>query len=358
MTLILSNDDVEKLLSMEECIAALETAYLDLADGRGVTRQRSDCITPTTYGEDAIYGLKSMDGVVPSLGVGAVRINSDIVTNPMVGNSRRRVKVPAAPGNRYVGLVLLFSTHTGEPLAIFPDGVMQHIRVGAANGLGIKYMARENARTLGILGSGWQAQTQLAAACAVRSIETIRCFSPNRENREAFSAQMTETLQVPVVPVEHPEDAVSSVDIVMCGTNSIAPVYFKNSIQPGVHLSSIKKPEIEPDAIRAADRVAVHTHDTAPIIVVAEGAAFQEDAKDLAWNSAQNLDFNSFPTLPDLIAGRAVGREKESEVTCFLNNLGLGFQFAAAGSVVYKKAMEQGVGREFPTDWFTETVHP
>ena len=171
MTLILSNDDVEQLLSMDECIAVLEKAYLELADGRGVTRQRSDCITPTSYGEDAVYGLKSMDGVVPSLGVGAVRINSDIVTNPMVGNTRSRVKVPAAPGGRYVGLVLLFSTHTGEPLAIFPDGVLQHIRVGATNGLGVKYMARENARTLGILGSGWQAETQLAAACAVRAIE-------------------------------------------------------------------------------------------------------------------------------------------------------------------------------------------
>jgi ornithine cyclodeaminase/alanine dehydrogenase-like protein (mu-crystallin family) len=299
-----------------------------------------------------------MDGVVPSLGVGAVRINSDIVTNPLVGNTRRRVKVPAAPGARYVGLVLLFSTHTGEPLAIFPDGILQRIRVGAANGLGVKYMARENARALGILGSGFQAETQLLAACAVRPIETIRCFSPNRENRESFSARMTETLQIPVVPVEQPEDALSGIDIAMCATNSIAPILFKNTIRPGMHLSSIKKPEIEPDAIRAADRVAVHTHDTTPILVVAKGADFKEDAKNLAWNAAQNLDFSKFPTLPDLIAGHATGRGSDEEVTCFLNNLGLGFQFAAAGSVVYKKAVEQGVGREFPTDWFTETVHP
>ncbi len=150
----------------------------------------------------------------------------------------------------------------------------------------------------------------------------------------------------------------SGVDIVMCGTNSIAPILFKNTIRPGMHLSSIKKPEIDPDAVRAADRVAVHTHDTTPILVVAKGVDFKEDAKDLAWNAAKNLDFSKFPTLPDLIAGYAIGRGSETEVTCFLNNLGLGFQFAAAGSVVYKKAVEQGVGREFPTDWFTETVHP
>ena len=97
-----------------------------------------------------------------------------------------REKVPAAPGNRWVGLVLLFSVDNGEPLAIMPDGVMQRMRVGATNGLGIKYLARKNAETVGILGSGWQAGSQLMAACAVRDIKQIRCFSPTRENRESI----------------------------------------------------------------------------------------------------------------------------------------------------------------------------
>ena len=109
MTLILSNDDVAKLLTVSECIDALEEAYVELAEGRGVSRTRSDCLTPTKR-PDALYGLKSMDGVVPKFGVGAVRINSDIVTWPMRGNNLRREKVPAAPGNRWVGLVLLFSS--------------------------------------------------------------------------------------------------------------------------------------------------------------------------------------------------------------------------------------------------------
>ena len=114
MTLILSNDDVEKLLSMPDCIEALETAYRDLADGRGVSRQRSDCITPTTWSEDAIYGLKSMDGVVPVLGVGAIRINSDIVTNPLVGNTRRREYV-AERHREKSPAVRHYASRTGEP---------------------------------------------------------------------------------------------------------------------------------------------------------------------------------------------------------------------------------------------------
>jgi ornithine cyclodeaminase/alanine dehydrogenase-like protein (mu-crystallin family) len=358
MTLILSNDDVERLLSMPDCIAALEEAYVEMAAGRGITRTRSDCIAPTSYSDDAVYGLKSMDGIVPKFGMGAIRINSDIVTNPMVGNAQRRVKVPAAPNDRYVGLVLLFSTDNGEPLAIFPDGVLQHIRVGATNGLGVKYMARENAETIGLLGSGWQAETQLTAACSVRNIKDIRCFSPNKDNRESFSKRMSEVLEIPVTAVDHAEDAMRGVDLAMCGTNSIDPIFFADWIEPGMHLSSIKKPEIDVAAVQAADRVAVHTHDTEPIIVVSKAARNYEENEQKSWEAGKELDFSSFPTLPELINGDVKGRENDQEVTCFLNNLGMGYQFAAAGSVIYRRAKEEGAGNDLPTDWFTETVHP
>src|SRR5258705_10125957 len=212
MTLILSNADVEKLLSMRECMDAMEIAYEELAEGRGISRLRSDSFAPTTR-KDALYSLKSMDGICPKLGVGAVRINSDIITWPEDGKSARRVKVPAAPNQRYVGLVLLFSVENGEPLAIMPDGVMQRIRVGAANGLGVKYLARKDAKTVGILGSGWQAGTQLIAVTAVRDIDTVRCFSPTRANREAFCKEMSATLGVEGVPVGSPEAAVKGAAI-------------------------------------------------------------------------------------------------------------------------------------------------
>ena len=154
---------------------------------------------PHPYAPDVVYGLKSMDGVVPALGVGAIRINSDIVTNPKIGNTQRRMKVPAAPNDRDVGLVLLFSTANGEPLAIFPDGVLQHMRVGATNGLGVKYMSRKNARS-GLLGSGWQAETQLTAACSVRDIKEVRVFSPNKENRENFAERMSDVVGIDISP--------------------------------------------------------------------------------------------------------------------------------------------------------------
>src|SRR5882672_11627559 len=234
MTLILSNADVEKLLTMPECIDVLEEAYVELAEGRGVNRTRSDCITPTTN-PDAVYGLKSMDGVIPKLGIGAIRINSDIVTFPKKGNNIVRHKVPAAPNARYTGLVLLFSSENGEPLAIFPDGVMQRMRVGAANGLGIKHLARKDARTVAILGSGWQAGAQLMAARAVRKIASVRCFSPTKDRREAFATEMSTLLGIEVTAVDQPETAIAGSDIAMCASNSLDPIFFERWIEPGMH---------------------------------------------------------------------------------------------------------------------------
>jgi ornithine cyclodeaminase/alanine dehydrogenase-like protein (mu-crystallin family) len=356
MTLILSNDDVEKVLTMPECLAALEDAYAELATGRGLSRTRSDCLVPTGQG-DAHYSLKSMDGVIPKLGIAAVRINSDIITMPKVGDKVRRVKVPAAPNDTYVGLVLLFSVANGEPLAILPDGIMQRFRVGATSGLGVKYLSRKNAKTLGIIGSGGQAGTQLRAVCAVRDIEMIRCFSPNRERREAFCKEMSANLKVEVRPVETPEAAVKGVDVALCATSTEEAIFFKEWMEPGMHVGAIRKPEIDMDAIRKADRVAIHTRDVRPIMEVSTELA-EKPAGDRGAVKETDVDITKFPTIAEIIAGKAPGRQSDSEITAFMNNLGLGYQFAAAGSVVYRKAKEQKVGQELPTAWFTETIRP
>jgi alanine dehydrogenase len=357
MTLILSNADVEKLLTMRECIDVLEDAYVELSEGRAVNRRRSDCLVPAADGE-AVYSLKSMDSVIPKLGMGAVRIDSDIVTWPREGGNMRRVKVPAAPNGRYVGLVLLFSSMNGEPLAILPDGVMQRIRVGATNGLGIKYLAREDASRVGILGSGWQAGAQLMAACAVRRIKSIRCFSPNPTHCESFAREMSTTLGVEVDPVARPQDAVADADIALCATNSIDNIFFARWVQPGMHLSSIKLPEIEAAAIRRADRLVIHSRDDKPLQAATRDLPVAETASKQGWNLGEGIDFGRTATIADVIAGKVEGRQADHEVTCFLNNLGLGYQFAAAGAVVYRKAREAGLGHELPTDWFTQDVHP
>lgn len=361
MTLILSNDDVDAMLAMPACIAILEETYRELDRGEGISRVRSDCLAPTAR-DDAVYGLKSMDGVVPSLEVGAVRINSDIITWPRTGGQRRRVKIPAAPNDRYVGLILLFSTATGAPLAILPDGVVQRMRVGATNGLGIKYMARGDARTIGILGSGWQAGAQLMAAASVRDIREIRCFSPNADHRAAFAVEMTGLLGIAVEAVDSPEAALDGADVALCATNANAQIFGPEWVRPGLHISSIKHVEIDAAAVALADRTVTHIKDASPIHNVARGMeemdALPSRYTAKGWADIDHLDFTKMPVLTDLIAGRVTGRESAHEVTCFINNFGLGYQFAAVGWLAYDKAKAAGLGHELPTDWFTETVHP
>ncbi len=90
----------------------------------------------------------------------------------------------------------------------------------------------------------------------------------------------------------------------------------------------------------------------------AAGVTVPEAGEGKGWSLGADLDFASLPELKDLVAGSVPGRQSAAEVTCFLNNIGMGFQFAAAGAAVYRKAKERGAGQELPTEWFTEDVHP
>ena len=279
MTLILSNDDVAKLLTMPDCIAVLEEAYVELAEGRGVSRTRSDCFTPTSR-EDALYSLKSMDGVIPKLGVGAVRINSDIVTWPKKGNNLRREKVPAAPGNRYVGLVLLFSTENGEPLAIFPgrrDAAHPRRRSQRARQSNI-WRAKTPRRSASSVPAGRPARSSWRLARSGTSRRSA-ASAPMPRIAHAFSRQMSDTLGIEVIPVGAAGGGHQGADIVMCATNTVDPIFFEHWIEPGMHLSSIKRPEIEPKAVKRADRVVIHVNDAKPIHVLTKDLVVPEKAE-------------------------------------------------------------------------------
>ena len=144
----------------------------------------------------------------------------------------------------------------------------------------------------------------------------------------------------------------------MCASNAIDNIYFERWLEPGIHLSSIKRPEIEIAALKKCDRVLTHSHEATPLHFTTKGLEVVEKTEGKGWKVAEEFDFAKMPTLPEMLAGRYQGRTNDREITCFMNNLGMGYQFAAAGSVVYRKAVEQKVGRDFPTDWFTQDVHP
>lgn len=354
MTLLLSNDEVEDLLTMPACLAAMEEAYRDLGQGLGINGVRSEMLAPTER-DDGLYALLTMGAVIPKFKVGAVRINSDILSWPRTDSGLRRVKVPA-PDGRYCGLVMMFSTTTGEPLAIFPDGVVQRMRVGAVSGLAAKYLARDDASTVGLIGTGWQAGAQAMAICAVRPIKRIVCYSTNAERCRAFADEMSKQLGVEMVPASSAREAVRGVDVVMSATNSMQPILMADWIEPGMHVTSLKRLEMHPDVVKRATVAFTHVQDAQSYTVRAVGAdlARDTDAQRDRLNEATGLA--TMPTLTDLLLQKAPGRQSPQDVTLFLNYAGLGYQFAATGYAVIEQARKRGIGRDIPTDWFTGAV--
>ena len=355
--LVLSNEDVDQLLSMPECIGVLEEMYRDYANGQALLVPRIDNLSPATE-PGAYYGFKQMGGAWPRRRVQALRINSDIITHPVIAGKPRRVKEPKANG-RWVGLVFLFSSETGALLAIFPDGAMQRLRVGAANGIALQHLARDDARTLAIIGSGWQAGGQLMAALSCRPFERVRVFSPRAQSRDAFVAE-AKALH-PALRIESVDSAdkcVEGADVIMASTSSMVRVLEPAWLKPGVHVSCIKAQEVDQELLDGCSQVVVH--------VTAQPKQYDNvmpgtpnlDPKQGGWWNAPGNRFGEYPDLAKLVAGTAPGRTSRTDVTCFVNNVGIGLQFAAAGALVLDKAKAAGLGHELPDDWFSETVHP
>jgi ornithine cyclodeaminase/alanine dehydrogenase-like protein (mu-crystallin family) len=357
LTLLLSNEEVDGLLQMPDCIDAMEHAFRAFGDGRTGNAGRCEILT-TTDRDDALYSLMNMNGAIPDLGVAAVRINSDILTWPASEQGLKRVKVPSAPHARYVGLVLLFSTSTGEPLAIYPDGVVQRMRTGATSGLAAKYLARKDARIAALLGTGWQAGSQAMAICAARPIAQIRCYSPREDGRRSFAREMSARLGIEVAPAASARAAVRGADVVLCATNSMQPMFPPDWLEPGMHVSSLKRLELDPSVARAADLVVTHSRnaDAPAQIIRAEGAELARDTDRQKAALASAIDEDAMPTLSDIVLGRAAGRRRDRDITLFLNYTGMGYQFAATGALIYRRAVERGIGRVLDTDWFTSAV--
>ena len=351
--LILSNDDAEKLLTMGDCIAALERVYRDIAEGRAANATRTDAVT-TTSRANTVYSLKMMGGVVQSTGIGVVRINSDILSFA----NKRQVKLPLAPGNRYTGLVLLFSIETGEPLAIFPDGILQRMRVGATSALAARYLARKDATTVAVIGAGWQAGGHVMAIAALRELDgskldEIRVYSPTRDKREAFCREMGESVGVKLRAVATPEEAVRGAGIVLCATNASQNVFVNRWVEPGMHVGTIRGPELEPAVVLNADIAALNDRVVHESVSKTAGVVLPKNR-----HAIEGFDVAAAPTLAELVAGMAQGRQSAEQKTVFVNLPGLGLQFAAVGEALYRKARAAGHGHELPTEWFTEDVVP
>jgi alanine dehydrogenase len=358
--IILTNDQISELLDMSECVTALETAYRDLGLGDAVDSPRQDMLVSNRR-EGAVHSFKTMSGSWPRAGIAALRLNSDIVTWPEVNGARRRVKVPVSdPGGRYNGSVLLFSTDTGQLLCMFSDGVMQKTRVGGSSGVAAKYLSRADAKTMGLLGTGWQAEAQLEAMCSVRPLTLVKVFSPHAENRRRFADRFNATLDCEIRAVDDPAEAADGVDILVSATNSMRPTILPAWLRPGLHMTSVRGSEIPAEVLKNVDRLVVNTNQ--PVAAYPARGWPSEVPEftngDYGRPDIGMIDYSTVPELKDVVAGKVQARHAATEISCFHNYKGLGLQFAAIGSIVYKKAVARGIGLRVDDSYFTQTVHP
>jgi alanine dehydrogenase len=353
MTLILNNDDVRKALSVNECLEVMEESYREQAHSRAVNRPTCHSYLAHSL-PNSTYSFKSVDGGVGKLGVLALRVTSDIVQEQEIHGSVRLEKVPLAGNGMFVGLVQLFSTKTGELLAIMPDGLIQQTRVGVTSALAMKIMARTNSEVLGLIGSGGQAKSHYRFMTAVMRIKKVKVFSPNPAHRKSFVEEMAKETGVPGEPVDSAEEAVNGCDVICSATNSSRPVVEPDWLKPGVHYNSIREFETDFRVLEKSDVIAIHTqfggifHYQPPGVIDDMPGVRRE----------QPRDWSKFPEISDLIAGTAPGRTSDRQITFFLNNIGTGVQFAAMGYCAYSVAKEKGLGREIPSEWFMQDIKP
>lgn len=361
--LLLGNDDIANVLDMETTMAALEAAYLGVAEGRGTCRPRIDVDIPTSDPE-RLYRWGTMEGGSTD-GYFAIRMKSDVLhweTAP--DGTVTREKYCGRPG-LYCGLILLTSTESGMPLALIQDGVLQHMRVGGDGGLGVRHMARKDAEVVGMLGSGGMAKTHVEAFLAARpGIRTLRVYSPTKANREAFAAWIAEEHDLSVEACERPEDVYRGAHIVAALTDATRPVLDGDLIEPGAHVVNIGGGGL-PDR-RTMERVDVYLRfGDAP---APEGLApFEQHF--LSWRVAgksppkrpkEKAHGIMLPekrvTLKDLVDGTHPGRTSDGQITWSERGNLQGAQFYSVAARAYEAAREQGLGREIPDDWILQTI--
>ncbi len=365
MTLILSNDDVQSVLTMEIAMRALEEAYSDLGRGAAVCRPRIDIQIPTRDPKK-IYQWGTMEGG-SAAGYFAIRMKSDVIYEQEYEGARTQEKYCVRPG-KFCGLILLVSTENGEPLALINDGYLQHIRVGADSGIGVKHMAREDARVVGMIGSGGMARSHAEAFLLARKIEKVQVYSPIKAHREEYAREIAAKFNIEAVALENPRAVYKGADIVAGCTDSAVPIIVGDCLEEGTHVTCIGgKPDEE--TLRRIDVSLRLGNAPAPVGLPEFGLA--DEYLTYAAASPQNDGFkmkragqrghgaiaeDRAVLLADLLSGARKGRTSPKQITYSERGNIQGAQFFAVAGKAYELAIAKGLGKEIPTDWLLQDI--
>jgi ornithine cyclodeaminase/alanine dehydrogenase-like protein (mu-crystallin family) len=318
MALYLTEDHVRDLLPMEVCVGAVEAAFTHWGEGRATNRPRS------------------------RVAMGGSMLHLLTAASEPLDRMAAKVYATSPRGARFV--VLLFDAASSELLAIVEADRLGQMRTGAASGIATRRLARPDAQILGVLGSGWQARSQVEAIASTRRLREVRAWSRDRGRLIDFCAEVVKLTGVPVRPAVSAEAAVHGADIVVTATSSPEPVLRGAWLSPGTHVNAIgsnraDRREIDADAVQRSDLIVVDSREQARL-----------EAGDLLLATpgpGQPAPLDRAVELVEIVAGRHPGRQGERQITLF-KSLGIGLEDLATASAVYDRAIAAGAGRSCP----------
>jgi len=326
MTLLLSRDDVQSLLTMQDAIPIVEEAFRQLALGNVIMPQRT-VIRVAQHGGTYLGMPAYIGGEVDAL---AVKVVSVYANNPGQYN------LPTT-----IGTLLLNDPRTGAPLAVMDASYLTAVRTGAVTGVATRHLARKDAKRVGIFGAGVQAQTQLWAVCSVRPIESANVYDADATRARAYADEMSKRLNVKVNPVGEARQAVEGMDVIVTASSAHEPLFDGNWLVPGQHINAI-----------GAHTPTARELDTTTIV----RSRVVPDLADACWIEAGDLIIplnegaitrdHVSASLGQVVAGLKPGRENDREITLF-KSVGLALQDVSTASFVYRKALEAKAGVEF-----------
>jgi alanine dehydrogenase len=325
MTVLLSESDVKSILTMPLALEAVENSFNRLADGTAQVHSRARLHVP---GKSYLHYMAAADATSGYMGL--------------------KIYTSAKEGLRF--LILLFSAESGDLLAQIEADYVGQMRTGAASGVATRLLARADAKSVGIIGTGLQARTQLEAISLVRKIESVRAFSRDANRREKFAADMTAKFGIHVTAVSAAEQAVREMDIVVTSTTSTNPVVEGRWLKPGTHLNAIganfpQKHELDAEAIRRCD-----------IIVADSRAQSKIESGDLIQMYGDDQRrWTNVIEFAEIVSGKTPGRTNENQITLFKSN-GIATEDIVVAGRIYELAKERGMGKQI--ELWGETKRP
>jgi ornithine cyclodeaminase/alanine dehydrogenase-like protein (mu-crystallin family) len=317
MTLLLTEADVRSLLTMPIALEVVEESLREQGRGELILHPRHRIKMPDNA---LLHYMAAGDTVQGFMGM--------------------KIYTVARGVARFV--VPLFRSTTGEMVALIEADALGQLRTGAASGVATKYLANENARRACIIGTGYQARTQLEAVAAVRRLERIRAFGRDPERREEFCREMSERIGVSVEPANSGEEAVKGAEIIITATSAMKVILEGGWLAAGMHINAMganwpQKRELDAAAVGRAGKIVVDSIEQAKMEAGDLIQAFGEEQS--RWNAVHELS--------EIVSGKVTGRNDAGQITLFKSN-GIATWDLAAAVRVYEMATERGMGKPVP----------